>query len=704
MRLSIGLCALLAGFTCGNAMSAAATSGAGKPAPEVTVGTAPASLEYGVAWYPEQWPESGWDNDLRLMHEAGFSFVRLAEFAWSTIEPSEGRFDWTWLDDAIARAKSHGLKVVLGTPTAAPPAWMTSKYPEILLVEQNGETGRHGGRRHFSVGSALYRQKAARIAAAMADRYGSNAVVIGFQIDNEYGRATFDDAMRARFQLWLKAKYTGIAAFNTAYHAASWSLAYSDWAQVPIPDARDSPPLYMDWLRFFSVQWRDYQQVQIDAIRPKLRQHKFITTNYTGRYDNFDFGLTAQALDLVSWDWYFPGARVDPAEGGFLNDMNRGFLGRNFWIMETAAGNTNWADRNYTMPRGEMRAMAWQAVAHGADGYAFWTWRPSLGSIEQFHGALTDAGGRPQPAYAEAAEIGADFARVRSAIAGSVPVVDTAILHDFPSRWALRRQPMTIDFDPFTLFTDFYRATKPVVAGIAVLRTPKDLNRYKLVVAPSLHVISAGDAKILADYVRGGGHLVLGPRSGVKDPENILWLPGAPGPLGQLIGAHIDQTHVPPETINLSGSLSASLSASLGTGIVKKWAERIAIDAADVTTLFSYPAGTDWLDNAPAVISRRVGKGRVTYVGAWLDDAALARLLAWCASEAGAAALLANIPDGVEVTAREADTRRLQIIINWATAARSVDLPAAAIDLLGDKAPVSHLTLQPYGVAVIATP
>jgi beta-galactosidase len=683
MRLSICVGLMLMGLA-GNAQArvpAHAVSGAAEP------------LEYGTAWYPEQWPQASWDADLRQMRAAGFTFVRVAEFAWSTIEPEEGRLEWGWLDAAIARARANGLKVVLGTPTAAPPAWMTTKYPEILAVEANGRPARHGARRHFSVGSALYRIKAGTIAAAMAARYAGNAAVIGFQIDNEYGRATFDPETRARFQQWLRARYTTIAAFNAAYYARQWSLEYTDWTEVPIPDERDSPSLYLDWMRFFSEQWRDYQQVQLEAIRANLPASKFITTNYTGRYDNFDFGLTAQPLDLVSWDWYFPGARVDPAEGGLLHDMNRGFLGRNFWVMETAPGNTNWADSNYTMPKGEVRAMAWQAVAHGADGYAFWTWRPALGGVEQLHGALTDAGGRPQPVYAEAAQIGAEFAKVRSAIAGSVPMADAAILHDFPSRWAIKRQPMTVDFDPLTLFTDFYRAVKPVTAGLAVLRTPENLQRYRLVVAPSLHVIGAADAQRLGDYVRQGGHLVLGPRSGVKDPANALWMPGAPGPLAALVGAHVDQTHVPPEPIAVAGKI--------GTGRTRIWAERLAIDATDVEVMLRYPASSDWLDKAPAIVSRAVGKGRVTYIGAWLDQKALAQVLAWAATKAGTAPAFADIPPEVEVTTRMARERRADFVINWATEAQTLALPFPHVDLLGDAKPLTRLTLPPFGVAVL---
>ena len=652
----------------------------------------PDTLEYGTAWYPEQWPEASWDSDLQLMQDAGFTFVRMAEFSWSTIEPAEGQYRWGWLDRAIAKAKSHNLKVVLGTPTAAPPAWMSEKYPEILVVDQNGIRAKHGGRRHGSVGSELYREKSREIAEKMAARYGRDPTVIGFQIDNEYGRATFDDATRDRFRNWLKTKYTTIAALNVAYVGAQWSLDYSDWSQINIPDTKDSPALYLDWLRFFSEAWRDFQQVQIDAIRPHLPEPKFVTTNYTGRHDNFDFGLTAQPLDLVSWDWYFPRARVDPAEGGLLHDMNRGFLGKNVWVMETAAGNTNWADRNYTMPKGELRAMAFQAVAHGADGYAFWTWRPALNGVEQFHGALVDAGGRPQPVYAEAAQIGREFAKIRSSIVGTQPVADVAILHDYPSRWAIKRQQMTVDFDPFTLFTDYYRATKPQVAGIAVLREPKDLARYKMVVAPMLHLISADQAKALGDYVRAGGHLVLGPRSGVKDAQSSLWMPGQPGPLAELLGAHIDQTQVPPEPLILSGAL--------GPVTAKIWAERVSIDARDVETLLAYPVSDDWLSNAPSVVSRKVGKGRITYVGAWLDEIGLAKILSWAADKAGASPQWPNIPKDVEVTARTHASNKTYFVINWSRQVQEVSLPTAMQNnLTGAVGP--KLTLPPYGVAVL---
>jgi len=649
-------------------------------------------LNYGVSWYPEHRAESTWDADLKLIRDGGFTFVRVGEFSWARLEPSEGKFDFSWLDRAIARAKAFGLQVIIGTPTAGPPAWLTTKYPEVLPTDENGIVATHGARRHYRATSPVYQEKSRIIASALATRYGRNDALIGMQIDNEYGRATYDAATRKVFQNWLQAKYKTLDALNTAWFTIAWSQTYNDWAQVQIPNASANPGLYLDWMRFHSETFRDFQQVQIDAIRPHLGPKRFITHNFTGRYDNFDFGLTAQPLDLVTWDWYFETPVVDPADGGLLHDMYRGFLGKNVWVLEAAAGNTNWAERNYTMLKGEARAMAWQAVAHGADGFAFWTWRPALGGIEQFHGALTDPGGRPQPIYTEAAQIGRDFKSIGAALQGSEPVADTAMLHDYPNRWAMRRQPMTKDFDAWRLFVDFYRATRPAVAGIAVLRGPERLERYKLVVAPGLHIVTRDDAAKLTAYVSGGGHLVLGPRSGVKDETGLLWEPGQPGPLSELVGAHVDQVNIPPGEVVLKGD-AGSAKATI-------WAERLAIDAKDASATLRYVGGDGWLDGQPGAVTRRVGRGRVTYLGAWLDVPSLAHFMATAAADAGAKPVMPNMPDGVELASRTGPKGQVDFVINWSPDRRTVALPTPMRDLIDNKL-VAEVTLDRFGVAAL---
>lgn len=660
-------------------------------------GTAPAAPQpifpFGVSWYPELWPEATWAGDVAAMRRANITFVRMAEFSWSKLEPEEGRYDFIWLDRAIATAKAAGLKVVLGTPTAAPPAWLTARYPQTLLVEEDGRQARHGGRRQFSVASTLYRAKAAGIARELAKRYGRDPAVLGFQIDNEYGRDTYDGEMRARFQRWLKAKYATLAALNRAWYADTWSATYGDWNQIDLPRKSDFPGMWVDGKRFKSEMWREYQQNQIDAIRPYLATDKFVTTNYVSKYDDFDFSVPAQALDLVSWDFYSEAERLDPPEGALTSDLYRGFLGRNPWVMESSAGNIVFVDRNYTQVRGEVRAMAWQAIAHGADGYAFWVWKSPLGGNEQFHGALLDAGGRPRAAMDEVMRAGAEIARAWPLLKGSAPVADVAVLHDYPSRWAIERQPMTRDYDPWALQVAFYRALAPVAGGIDVRRATDDLARYRLVVAPTLHMLSAAEGARLDAYVRGGGHLLLGPRAGVKDESNLLWQPGPPGPLAALLGAHVDHTQVLGKPLALAGML--------GPATATIWAERVAADAPGLDTLLAYAPRDGFLDGQAGVVTRRVGKGRVTYVGAWLDAPSMARVVAWAARQAGAKPVLAGVPAGVEVAARQGPAGRVTVAINWTETARSVALPAPARDAVDGRVK-RRLALAPHGVAVLS--
>ena len=648
---------------------------------------------FGVSWYPELWPESTWAADVAAMRRANITFVRMAEFSWSKLEPKEGQYDFGWLDRAIATAKAAGLKVVLGTPTAAPPAWLTTKYPDTLLVEEDGRPARHGGRRQFSVASATYRGKAAAIARAMAKRYGHDSAVLGFQIDNEYGRDTYDGEMRARFQQWLQAKYQTLAPLNRAWYADNWSVTYSDWSQINLPRNSDFPGTWIDGRRFKSDIWRDYQQNQIDAIRPYLSPDKFVTTNYVSKYDDFDFSVPAQALDLVSWDFYSETEHLNPPEGALMSDLYRGFLGRNPWVMESSAGNIVFADRNYTQVRGEVRAMAWQAIAHGADGYAFWVWKSPLGGNEQFHGALLDAGGRPRAAMEEVTTAGAEIARAWTLLRGSTAVSEVAVLNDYPSRWAIERSPMTNDYDPWGLQVAFYRALAPVVSGIDVLREPDNLARYRLVVAPTLHMLSAADGARLDAYVRAGGHLLLGPRAGVTNELNLLWQPGPPGPLASLLGAHVDHTQVLGRPLALHGVLG-SASASV-------WAERIAADATGLQTLLAYAPRDGFLDGQAGVVTRRVGNGRVTYVGAWLDAPSMARVVAWAAHQAGAKPLLASVPAGVEVAARQGAAGRITVAINWNDTPRTLALPVPARDTI-DGHVKRTLSLPSHGVAVLS--
>lgn len=300
------------------------------------------ALLLGAAWYPEQWPESRWPEDLKLMEAAHIRMVRVAEFAWSRLEPRDSQFDLDWLDRAIALAAKHRIAVVIGTPSAAPPAWLTQKYPDTLRTEQDGRKARHGNRQQGSPTSARYREFSKRITAQMAKRFGHNPNVIGWQIDNEYGAFSWDDDTCRQFQDWLRERYGTLDSLNQHWTTEYWSRSYSDWSQIPIGPS-GNPGLDLEFKRFQTDSIKEFQHIQVQAIRASSDSRQFITSNFMGWYDAFDHYVLTQELDLASWDDYVGTGHLDPLRNGMIHDLTRGFKRKNFWVMETQPGSVNWA-------------------------------------------------------------------------------------------------------------------------------------------------------------------------------------------------------------------------------------------------------------------------------------------------------------------------------------------------------------------------
>jgi len=344
-------------------------------------------LMLGSAWYPEQWPESQWDTDLAHMQKAGMNMVRIGEFAWSTIEPREGVYELDWMERAVAAAARHGMVTIIGTPTDTPPAWMTTKYPEILRVSEDGKQLQHGSRRHFSIGSEKYRQLCAAVVEQLAQRFGKNPHVVAWQIGNEYTEDSFDQESRTRFHRWLEKKYGTLDALNQHWMTAYWSQTYSQWSQVPMTTARANPGLLLEQKRFITDTWRDFQRNQTDVLRRLVEPRQLITTNLGGLgwANRFNRQQVAADLDVISWDEYlgsgwFDNARngtghLDPLRSGATHDLVRGWKQKNFWVLEMPPGFVDWGSVSNSLDRGETRAMVWHSVGHGADCVAFWQWR-----------------------------------------------------------------------------------------------------------------------------------------------------------------------------------------------------------------------------------------------------------------------------------------------------------------------------------------
>lgn len=647
-------------------------------------------LWLGSAWYPEQWPEERWAEDLRLMKAQGANVARIGEFAWSRMEPSEGKYDFDWLVRAVRLAAKYDIRIVIGTPTDTPPAWMTEKYPEVSQVTSDGKRVGHGGRRQFSISSQRYRAFSRDIVGRMAAALGSEPNVIGWQIGNEYTDESYDPDAKAAWVAWLKARYRTLDALNDAWATAYWSQTYSDWDQVPFNTEKGNPGLMLEQKRFITSQWVAFQKNQFDAIRAKAMPAQFITTNLGGLgwANRFDRYAINRDLDFSSWDNYVGTGHLQPDRNGATHDLVRGWKRKNFWVMEIQPGFVNWAPVSNMLYPGETRAMAWQAVGHGADGLLYWQWRNALNGQETMHGSLLGPDGTPLPVYAEVAQVGREFAKASPVLAGTAPVSAVAILQDYPSRWAIDFQLHHKDYDQIGVLLSYYRPLKAALGAVDIVEAAAaPLDGYRLVVAPSLNVIDDATAARLSAYVRGGGHLILGPRSGMKDAFNRLNTQRQPGPLADLLGGRVEQFYALDEEV------------AVGSGKARIWAEDLSTGSPDTTVALRYGKANGWLDGHPAAITRTVGKGRITYLGALVDDAVMKTFIDGALAEAGVARAFA-VPADVELMTRQGGGRTVSILVNHGRVRRTVALPRPMTDVLAGGR-TSQLALEPEGVAVL---
>lgn len=678
-------------------------------APVVAAGNArePGSLDLpgqpliGAAWYPEQWPESRWNKDLTLMQKAGINVVRVGEYAWSREEPREGVYHFAWLERAIRMAQKHHIYVILATPTDAPPAWLTTKYPDTLRVDSKGRRAEHGGRRQFSYSSPRYRTFCRDIATRLAKHFGHNPDVIGWQIGNEYTDESYDASAKAQFHAWLHARFGTVAALNHDWATQYWSQTYDNWNQIPLTAKPENPGLMLAHRQFVTATWVSFQQVQLDAIRRWSDPRQFITTNLGGLgwSANFDHYRICAPLTLAAWDDYVGEGHLHAYRNGAMHDFVRGWKRQDFLVMETQPGFVDWAPVNNILYRGETRAMAWQAIGHGAAGVLYWQWRDARNGQEEYHGSIVGPGGEPLPIYPEIRKTAEEFHKAAPVLKGTAPVSQVAIVFTYDSRWAIDFQRFSKRYNQLQVLLDFYRPLENMAQSVDIVNATAPLDRYKFVIAPSLNVLPPRLAKHLLDYVRQGGHLLLGPRSGMKNEYNAVNPQRQPGPLVAPLGGRVDEFYALLHPVRVSGVF--------GSGHADIWAERLSIRNHATTALLHYGPGNGWLKGKPAMIERHIGKGVLAYLGALLEPKLMSATVDAMAKEAGVTRAFGPLPKGVEVCRRVGEGHEVFILINHNRTSSLVQLPEGLHKVLGDGTPGAapdSVKLPSEGVLVMERP
>ncbi len=673
-------------------------------------------LLLGTDYYPDQTPESLWEQDTGAMAAMGITNVRMAEFAWALLEPQEGHFDFSWLQRSVQLLHAHGIAVILGTPSAAPPPWLTAKYPEVLMVNDHGVTLNPGGRRFTCPTNETYRRLATRMASEMARAFASTPGVIGWQIDNEL---TLGDSARcycrfcrAGFQKWLEQRYGSLSALNKLWGTVFWSQTYTDFAQIPVPlpsGAPANPGLALDYDRYQSYANVTFLEEQLGVLR-KLCPTHFVTTNNVGGLVDTNLRDLCRNLDFFSADNYpgffsiymngpdsgtsLPGEMMAPIVSFTLDSSRSVKDGEPFLVMEEQVGKSGQPFFSPQPEPGQVRLWTFQAIAHGAMGINYFRWdTANFGAEEYWHGLLKHDRS-PSLSFDEVRRTIRELKALGPDVLGARYSADVALCVDPTSDWALTIQPGQPKLKYSSEILAWYGAIAASHAGVDIVDARKDLSRYKILFAPVMYVVSPAQAQQIRTFVQGGGTFIAGFRLGVKDEHSRIVDTPLPGLLRDVMGVKLldyQPIYSEKQGVRFHGRLAGREAEC------HIWADILEPGRAEVLATYT---GGDY-SGKTAITWHAFGKGQAIYVGAHLEAADLGRVLVTLMAASGVKGAV-EAPTGVEVTRRESAHGPITFIMNHTSKPQSIQIAGSSKDLLTGAMHSGTITLDPYGVCVLA--
>lgn len=643
---------------------------------------------FGGDYNPEQWPQEVWEDDARLMKEAGVNSVTLGVFSWAKIEPRPGAREFGWLDRLMDLMHAHGIGVVLATPTASPPPWMGARHPETLPRSEDGSVIWYGSRQQFCASSPVYRSYAAALTEDLAARYADHPALTVWHINNEYCTHCWCDGTADHFRRWLQSRYGTVDALNEAWGTAFWSQRYDAWTEILPPRKAQymkNPAQVLDFKRFTSDALMECYVAERDIVA-RHTPHIPVTTNFMPLWSGQDAWAWSAQEDIVSVDIY-PDPR-DPHGGQYnamIADMTRSQAAGPWMLMEQAAGPVNWRGVNHPKPEGLNRLWSLQAVARGADAVCYFQWRQSRQGSEKFHSGMLSHAGEQGRTFREIKRLGAELAVIGPAVSGSGVGADVAILHDWDSWWAGAQEGRPSALLDYTeVVRSWHRALWEDGFATEFARPDADLSRFRAVAVPHLYLLDDTAIDNLVAYVRGGGRLVCGFFSGIADVDDRIRPGGMDARLRELFGIR---------TLHEWWPLDAGAAVQCDGFRGGLWSEELEAEPG-TEVVAAYRDGE--LAGLPAVLRR----DRAWYLSTLPEPEALRALLGGVAREAGAQPVLAGLPDGVEAVRRG----ELLFLLNHGRAPVAVTVPGAPEDLLTGRAVRGQVELGRHGVAVLRNP
>ncbi len=673
------------------------------------------SIAFGGDYNPEQWPESVWPEDVALMRQAGVNLVSVGIFSWALLEPAPGEYDFGWLDRVLDLLHDGGIAVDLANASATPPPWFSHRYPQSLLVDENGVRRSYGGRQGFCPSSPEYRTAATALTTAVAERYAGHPAVVMWHVHNEYGNhnwSCYCDVSAAAFQRWLQRRYGTLDELNTAWGTSFWSQHYYAWEEIlpprtPAYQTFANPTQLLDFSRFSSDELLDCFRAEAAILRE--RSPLPVTTNFMHFWKHVDYWAWSQEQDLISNDHYRMGALGEEAATHDLAmsaDLIRSLADDAPWLlMEHSTSAVNWQPRNLAKGPGQMRRDSLTHVARGADGALFFQWRASRAGAEKYHSGMLPHAGTDSRRWAEVCSLGKDLGALAE-ITGSRAGADIAIAFDWSAWWGveLNSHPSS-DVEQMDRVRAWHRALWQAGHPVDFVHPDRDLSGYRVVLVPALYLVSDGAAANLSDFARSGGTVVVGYFSGIVDVDDHIRLGGYPGAFTDLLGLRTEEF----SPLLADDEVGLTVDAGIGTATVStatRWTELVTHLAPDVQVLATFDGGV--YPGEPAVTRRVLETGSGTTGSAWYiatepAPELLSTLLLTACRDAGSrpALELEPWPAGLDAVIRTSATAQYLFLFNHSDV--DIAIPAAGTDLLTGEKWLPGMTVPGGGAAVLAS-
>ncbi len=633
-------------------------------------------IYYGGDYNPDQWPEEIWLEDIRLFKLAGINIVTLPVFSWAKLQTAEDVYHFEWLDKIMDLMAQNGITVCLATSTAAQPAWISRKYPEILPVDAEGRQRTHGSRVNFCPNNSKYREFSVKLARKMAERYKNHPALLVWHIGNEYGSYCYCDTCAREFRNWLQNRYSNIDELNRCWNMSFWGHTVYDWEEIVPPSylnemGRDYfcgyPREYtcfqgisLDYNRFMSDSslacYRGEYDV-IKAITPEVP----ITTNLMGAFKPLDYFKWAKYLDVVSWDNY-PSIKDSMGNIAMRHDLMRGLkAGDPFMLMEQTPSQQNWQPYNSLKRPGVMRLWSYQAMAHGADAIMFFQLRRSFGACEKYHGAVIEhAGHENTRVFRECAQLGAELKALHDKILDSRLRSRVAIIFDWDNWWAVEfSSGPSRDLRYVEQVEQYYNALYQLNIATDLVPPDADFSKYEIIIAPVLYMMKPGVAKDLEQFVSNGGVFITTFFSGLVDENDLVGLGGYPGELRRLTGIwaeEIDALYPDMKNTIVVDVPSGKMRGKYQCGLL---CDLIHLEGAKALARY----GKDFYAGWPALTENRFGKGKAYYLASAPESRFIRDFLKYLCDSKGIRAPL-KAPPGVEVTQRFKGNYEFTFLLN----------------------------------------